>query len=105
MPSPISEASSELLPIDRRLKVAEILVLGLIRACRGTSRSGFTNFSESRADGLEFVSEPRLSVSHAAAEPQDQRRRPGNECLSGICRTPPFGFDLNATNRLPMCID
>jgi hypothetical protein len=80
MPSPISEASNELSPIDRRHKVAEILVLGLIRACRGTRRSGLTKFSESRADGLEFVSEPRLSVSHAAAKSQDQRRRPGNEC-------------------------
>jgi hypothetical protein len=80
MSLPISQATSQLSPIDRRHKVAEILVLGLIRACRSTRRSGFTNFSESRADGLELVSEPRLSVSHAAAKSQDQRRRPGNEC-------------------------
>jgi hypothetical protein len=80
MPSPISEASSELLPIDRRLKVAEILVLGLLRACRGTRRIGFTKFSESCVDSLEFVSEPRLSVSHVAAESQDQQRGQGNEC-------------------------
>jgi hypothetical protein len=80
MPSPISEATSQLSPIDRRHKVAEILVLGLLRACRGTRRSGFTNFSETRADGLEFVSEPRLSVSHAAGESQDQWQGPGNEC-------------------------
>ena len=80
MPSPISEASSELSPIDRRRKVAEILVLGILRACRGVRRIGFTDFSECHADGLELVPESRLSVSHAAAESQDQRRRPGNEC-------------------------
>jgi hypothetical protein len=88
MSLPISQASSsQLSPMDRRRKVAEILVLGLIRACRGTRRSGFTNFSESRADGLELVSESRLSVSHAAAKSQDSLRGPGNECLSGIRRT------------------
>jgi hypothetical protein len=80
MSLPISQATSPLSPIDRRRKVAEILVLGIFRACRGTRRSGFTDFSECYADGLEFVSEPRLSVSHVAAELQDQRRGQGNEC-------------------------
>jgi hypothetical protein len=63
MSSPVSEENGPLSPIDRRGKIAELILIGLLRVCRGRRASGFEKLSESRADGLDVGSNSRLSVS------------------------------------------
>jgi hypothetical protein len=63
MPSPFLEENGPLSPINRRGKIAELILIGLLRVCRGRRAGGLEKVSESRADGLDVGPDSRLSVS------------------------------------------
>lgn len=57
------EENGPLSPIDRCGKIAELILIGLLRVCRGRRASGLEKLSESRIDALDVGLDSRLSVS------------------------------------------
>ncbi len=60
--------ASDLTPEMRRIQVAAILALGVVRHRRATQSANSGQFPRSRQTGLEVISETRLSVSEGLAE-------------------------------------